>query len=151
MVAGVQPGAVLGVLPYGTGGDFRKTIGASKELPRGAADLRGRGTRRIDACRLTYIDNQGSQRVRHYVNIASFGIGGLVDQLVNTTTKALGGRASFLMATVRATLRYRAQTARLRLDDRPPEDVTLQNIAVANGQFFGGGMHIAPHAQHCGS
>lgn len=51
------------------------------------------------------------------------------------------------MATVRAMLRFKPQRARVRLDDGDPEEVTLHNVAVANGQFFGGGMRIAPEAQ----
>jgi YegS/Rv2252/BmrU family lipid kinase len=143
----VRPDAVLGVLPFGTGGDFRKTIGASKQLPEGAASLRGKATRRIDVGRLSYVDRGGEERVRHYVNIASFGIGGLVDELVNTTTKAFGGRVSFALATVRAMMRFSPQRARVRLDDREPEEITLHNVAVANGRFFGGGMKIAPDAE----
>jgi YegS/Rv2252/BmrU family lipid kinase len=141
-----RPDAVLGVLPFGTGGDFRKTMGAPKRLPEGAAALRGREVSPIDVGRLTFQSAEG-ERVRHYVNIASFGIGGLVDQLVNESSKALGGRISFAWATVRAMRRYRPQRARLRLDGGEPLEVTLQNVAVANGQFFGGGMHVAPHAR----
>ena len=141
----VRPDAVLGVLPFGTGGDFRKTIGAPKRLPEGAASLRGRRTSRIDVGRLTHQSAAG-ERVRHFINIASFGIGGLVDDLVNRSTKAFGGTVSFGLATVRAMTRYRPQRARVRLDGGEPREVLLQNVAVANGQFFGGGMHIAPHA-----
>jgi len=143
----VQPEAVLGVLPFGTGGDFRKTMGVSKKLPVGAASLRGRSTRTIDVGRLSFADNQGQPRVRHYINIASFGIGGLVDQLVNNSTKAFGGRVSFAVATFRAMRRFTPQRARVRLDGGEPQEVTLHNIAVANGQYFGGGMWIAPEAQ----
>ena len=91
----VAPDVVLGVLPFGTGGDFRKSIGAPKDLASGARSLAGRETRSVDVARLTYTDPAGRQRIRHYINIASFGIGGLVDELVNHTTKALGGRLSF--------------------------------------------------------
>lgn len=143
----VAPEVVLGVLPYGTGGDFRKSIGVSKKLAEGAASLRGRQVRPIDVCRLRYLDNEGRPALRHCVNIVSFGIGGLVDQLVNTTTKALGGRVSFGLATFRAMRRFKPQRARVRLDGGVAEEVTLHNVAVANGQYFGGGMWIAPEAE----
>ena len=107
----VRPDAVLGVLPFGTGGDFRKTINAPKELGAGAAALRGSNTERIDVGRLTYTTHDETERVLHFINIASFGIGGLVDELVNTSTKALGGAVSFALATVRAMLEYEPQRA----------------------------------------
>ncbi len=142
----VNPEAVLGVLPFGTGGDFRKTILAPKQLEAGAAGLRGRSTRPLDVGRLTYTVEGGGEGVQHFVNIASFGIGGLVDEFVNSTTKIFGGRVSFLIATLRASLRYRTQHATLQLDDQEPRQVAFYSLAVANGKYFGGGMHMAPHA-----
>jgi len=143
----IRPDAVLGVLPFGTGGDFRKTIGAPKQLAAGAAALRGRATQAIDVGRLTYTTPDERQRVRHFINIASFGIGGLVDRLVNTTTKAFGGTVSFALATLRAMAEYVPQQVLLAVDGGRAVEVTIQNIAVANGRFFGGGMMVAPHAR----
>ena len=142
----VNPEVALGVLPYGTGGDFRKAIGAPKNLAHGARSLGGSKTRQIDVGRMTYCDDRGAQRARHFVNIASFGIGGLVDQLVNSSSKALGGTLSFALASVRAMRRFKAQRALVRLDHGPEREVELHNVAVANGNYFGGGMHIAPGA-----
>lgn len=143
----VAPEVVLGVLPFGTGGDFRKTIGAPKELCPGARALRGRTCRAIDVGRLTYTDEQGERRVRHFVNIASFGVSGQVDRFVNQGSKLLGGRVSFLLATARATLSYRAQKVELRLDGGEPFAAPLHVGAVANGRYFGGGMRFAPDAE----
>ncbi len=144
--AAVNPEAVLGVLPFGTGGDFRKTIGAPKDLAEGAASLRGDATLRIDVGRLRYTREGGGEGLCHFANIASFGIGGLVDEYVNTSSKALGGRLSFAWATFRAMRVFKPQRARLRLDDRPAFELQLHNVAVANGRYFGGGMKVAPHA-----
>jgi diacylglycerol kinase family enzyme len=32
------------------------------------------------------------------------------------------------------------------VDDRAPEEHVITNVAVANGRYFGGGMHVAPEA-----
>lgn len=143
----VNDQAVLGVLPFGTGGDFRKTIKAPRQLRASTRCLAGQQTSSIDVGRMSYLDHQGAEQVRHFINIASFGIGGLVDQLVNNTTKALGGRVSFAVATARAMRRYRPQRALIRLDQQEQQEVTLHSVAVANGRYFGGGMFIAPQAK----
>ena len=143
----IRPDAVLGVLPFGTGGDFRKTIEAPRELAAGAAALRGRNTDMIDVGHLTYTTHDDTERALHFINIASFGIGGLVDELVNTTTKALGGAVSFALATARAMLEYEPQRVQVSLDGGEPVELEIQNIAVANGRFHGGGMMVAPHAR----
>ncbi|HJZ86015.1 MAG TPA: diacylglycerol kinase family protein [Polyangia bacterium] len=143
----LREGALLGVLPAGTGGDFRRTIGMPKTLPEAAAALRGHKSARIDLGRLEFTDHDGQPAVRHFINIASFGIGGVVDELVNQGSKLLGGRLSFMLATLQAQARFQNQRVRMRLDDGPRVERVIHNVAVANGRFFGGGMMIAPEAK----
>jgi YegS/Rv2252/BmrU family lipid kinase len=148
--AALRPGAALGVLPFGTGGDFRKTVNIPADLAAAAAILKAGATRTIDVGHLTYrkAGRDGETASCIFVNIASFGIGGLVDQIVNSSSKWMGGTLSFFMATARAALRYKNQRVRLILDDKDDEalELTINNVAVANGRYFGGGMHIAPDA-----
>ena len=142
----VRPEACLALLPMGTGGDFRKTMSMTKDVGEGLARIAGPGHRQLDVGRLGFVDHEGRPATRYFLNIASFGIGGLVDRLVNKTTKVFGGRISFMMATLRAFRQYRPHRIRLRLDDGPWEEVSPLNVAVANGQYFGGGMWVAPMA-----
>lgn len=143
----LAPDIELGILPFGTGGDFIRTLEIPRDLEGAARRLAGGAIRRVDVGRLTHMDNQGHQQVRYFINIASFGVAGLVDRLVNEGNKSLGGRLSFGLATVRAAARFRPQRALLRLDEGPEKEVLLHNVAVANGRFFGGGMKVAPEAE----
>jgi diacylglycerol kinase (ATP) len=143
----VSPDAVLGVLPLGTGGDFRKTVKIPKDLARSAAALRGRASRPLDIGRLRYTTHAGGEGDGYFINIASFGMGGLVDKYVNESGKRLGGTLSFLTSTVRAATTYRNQRVEVRLDDTDTYSMKIVNLAVANGQYFGGGMRVAPYAR----
>jgi diacylglycerol kinase (ATP) len=143
----VNPDAVLGVLPLGTGGDFRKTLKISKDLRQSAAALRGRASRPLDLGRLHYTTHEGSQASGYFINIASFGMGGLVDKYVNESGKALGGTLAFMASTLRAATTFRNQRVEVRLDDSESYSMKIVNLAVANGQFFGGGMRVAPYAR----
>src|SRR5262249_34425749 len=96
--------------------------------------------------RLDYTANGGRASCM-FVNIASFGIAGLVDVIANSSSKRLGGRASFFLATVRAAARYKNQRVRLVLDGSERLELPIQNVAVANGRYFGGGMQVAPNAE----
>jgi YegS/Rv2252/BmrU family lipid kinase len=146
----VRPGAALGVIPFGTGGDFRKTIPIPNDLAGAAAILKAGATRTIDVGRLTYRagGRDGDEATCIFVNIASFGIAGLVDQIANSSSKWMGGGISFFLATARAAMRYKNQRVRIILDEKDDEplDLTINNVAVANGRYFGGGMHVAPEA-----
>jgi len=147
--APINPDAVFGVLPYGTGGDFRKTVDLPKDIYEAGRILVDGKRKKVDVGRIDYTDNDGKPATRMFINIASFGISGLVDDYVNKTTKALGGKVSFLLATARAALEYQNRRVRLVFDGDEQNAVTrtVLSVAVANGRYFGGGMFIAPEAQ----
>ncbi|MBM4353248.1 MAG: diacylglycerol kinase family lipid kinase [Deltaproteobacteria bacterium] len=143
----IRTDAVLGVVTSGTGGDLRRTLGMDKG-PFAALDrLSGTTVRPHDVGRYTFVDAQGVRRTRVFINILSFGIGGLVDKLVNSTTKALGGKASFFIATLRALARFSPPEVTVELDEGEPRTARIHNVAVAIGRFFGGGMEVAPEAR----
>src|SRR6185503_12869761 len=94
----------LGILPSGTGGDFRKTLEIPSQ-PRAAARMLKTGrTRRIDVGRVSFIDNVGEEVTRYFLGIASCGMNtNLIDCLIccgpdwlpANTPQWLGGRLSF--------------------------------------------------------
>lgn len=130
----------------GTGGDFRKSFGVDKGPEAAIAHLGQGAPRRIDVGEYTFIDREGRPARRYFLNILSLGLGGMVDEKVNTTSKALGGKASFFIGSFRALMAYRNVRIRLTLDDGEVLERRTVTTALANGRFFGGGMMIAPDA-----
>lgn len=143
----INPNAALAVITSGTGGDFRKTLGLGPGPQSALVQLEGDFVTPVDIGRFSYRAHDGSPQTSYFLNILSFGIGGLVDHHVNNTTKALGGRASFFMGTMRAMFQFRPQRVRLTLDGQPPMVRTIHMVALANGRYFGGGMFVAPTAE----
>ena len=143
----IAPDAVLGFIPQGTGGDLRKTLRIGKTLEECLPVLVAGNVRAIDLGVARFVGTAGDNQCRVFVNITSFGLGGLVDRKVNNSSKALGGKASFFLGTLKALLAYRNQDVRLRVDDGFDQVLRISNVAVANGQYFGGGMWVAPHAK----
>lgn len=143
----LRPGAMLGFIPRGTGCDFRRTVPIPKN-PASALDIINEShARPIDLGRLTYMDYCGRSSERYFHNVTSFGLGGEVDDRVNRTTKAFGGFISFIGATLISILLYNKKRIRLKVDEAFHQTVTCWNVAVANGQYHGGGMWVAPEAR----
>jgi YegS/Rv2252/BmrU family lipid kinase len=143
---GPPQGATVAVIPRGTGGDFRRSFGWSADLRAACARIRGEETRALDVGRVSFIDAAGRAAQRYFVNVASFGVSGQVDKEVNRASKGLGGKATFFLASVKAMWRYRDQLVRLRADGGTWQEERITTVAVANGQYFGGGMRVAPTA-----
>ncbi len=143
----VRPGAALAVLPRGTGGDFLKTFEIDTSVEATAARLAWGEPRPFDVGRVHFHDLEGKPLVRHFANVASFGISGVIDGYVNQMRKSMGGKLSFMLGSLKGLYRYRDQLCRFRLDDGPWEEASLTCLAIANGRYFGGGMKVAPLAQ----
>mgnify|MGYP001180893178 CR=1 FL=1 len=143
----INPQCAFGFICSGTGGDFRKTFGWSNNPVEAVKRLVGRECRAIDVGRFTYVDHKSRKRLGHFINIASFGISGLVDSYINNSSKMLGGKLSFMINTLKAMWDYRNQTVTLTLDDSESQEICINTVAVANGRYFGGGMFMAPQAQ----
>lgn len=135
------PGALLGIMPSGTGGDFRKTVGIPVD-PRAAAELLVSGRRRkIDAGLIGYQDGTAPRR---FINIASCGVGYEVDRRINNL-KFKPGKLAYALVSGFSTLSYKPVTATVRVDGSELRG-TFMSIALANGRYFGGGMLVAPEA-----
>jgi len=143
----INPEAVFSVIGTGTGGDFVRTLGFPRDAEECVRRVATGSIIHSDIGKITFIDHSGNEKSRYFLNIASFGMSGLADQKVNSTSKFLGARISFLLGSLRAFLEYKNQFVSLRVDNGPEEKMLINNIAVANGCFFGGGMRVAPLAK----
>jgi YegS/Rv2252/BmrU family lipid kinase len=143
---GPPAGATLAIIPRGTGGDFRRTFGWSTSLRSACARIHAGQTRPLDVGRVSFLDAEGKAQQRYFVNVVSFGVSGQVDREVNRASKGLGGQVTFFLASVKAMWRFRDQRVRLRADGGKWEELSITTVAVANCQYFGGGMRVAPTA-----
>jgi YegS/Rv2252/BmrU family lipid kinase len=149
----INPEAVFAFIPSGTGGDLRRTLATPDVLaPEAVArHLSGTASRPIDVGRIVHTLWRGHGTVtRTFINIASFGLSGQTSRMVNHTSKALGGKASFLLIAGWNLATWSPRRVRLVIEgadgtytDEP--DVTV--VAMCNGRSFGGGMRVAPDAR----
>jgi diacylglycerol kinase family enzyme len=102
--------------------------------------------RPLDLGLLSVTSHDGKPVRKAFINITSFGIGGLTDRIVNSSPKWIGGKAAFFLGTLRAMLVYRNAPVRVRVDGEVWLEAPIFNVALANGRYFGGGMMIAPDA-----
>lgn len=148
--------AELGILPSGTGGDFRRTL----EIPTRARDaaevLRNGKTHSIDVGRVTYVNSAGIEDTRYFLGVASFGMSAAVIQRVKDSEpewlpaqapRWLSGRLAFGASMLRTAMQSPATRVVVQLDDEHERHLTVANFCIANARFFGGGMKIAPEAK----
>lgn len=139
--------AELALLSHGTGGDLIRTLQISRGI-EGFLEILRRGQKRlIDVGEVLFQDEHRQQTHRYFLNVADVGLGGETVARVNKQSKLLGGKLSFLIASILSILRYRNKVMCCEIDGKLIFEGRLNSIMVANGRYIGGGMMIAPHAE----
>ena len=136
----------LAVLMRGTGMDFARTYGIPTD-PERAFDIALNGAvREIDVGRVTFHAWSGEERVEHLVNVGSVGMSADTARRANARSKALGGKPTFFLTLVESFLRWRNVEMRVRVGDEA-RGGKMTSVVVANGQYHGGSMWLAPEAE----
>ena len=139
----VNPDAVFGVVAAGTGSDFIKTFGIRPIPSAAVGHLDGPHSFTIDIGKITYTED-GQTVIRYFPNIAEVGLGAEVVARAARLPRWLGPTV-YLFAFWMTMSKHRSCNVEVDLVDRTYEG-PMNNLVVANGQFFGGGMKIAPKA-----
>ena len=131
----------LGILPSGTGGDFRRTLEIPSQSRAAAKVLRTGRTVKIDVGRVSFVDHKGSEVMRYFVGVASCGMSTQVVERVKSE------KVSFASSLLQTAMRTSPIRLAVQLDDSHERHLHVLNLCVANARFFGGGMKIAPDAK----
>jgi diacylglycerol kinase (ATP) len=135
---------VLGVVPGGSGSDLARTFGFDRRPERAVLHLLGDTVNRFDLGRVELTGTDGRPRKVLFANIAEAGYGGSVTALANRLPRRVG-QARYGIAIIAAVARFRLVETTLTLDNSERTE-PISNVVVANAQFFGGGLNVAPRA-----
>lgn len=139
-----SPRTVLGVVAAGSGSDLVRTFGLDRPPEVLAAHLTGTGMHPIDVGRVHLTGPDGRPTTRLFANIAEVGFGGQVARMARRLPARLGERR-YRAGIVLAWGGFRRVPMTL-LHDGGEHRADLSNVVVANGQFFGGGLKVAPRS-----
>ena len=142
--AGASDRVELGLIPFGTGRDFARSLRIPRRLDDALEVVRGGRVRTVDIGRATYASDNG-EVVAHFANFAGAGISGAIADRANRTTKAFGGRLSFIWATLAVFTRWQPTEMTVEIDGERRQVLLLEALAM-NGDYTAGGMWVAPEA-----
>lgn len=132
-----ESGAVLGLLPMGTGNDFGRCLGIGTFLWHAVDTLVEGVARPVDL---------GKANGRWFVNIAGCGFDAIVAQRVNIGFPLLRGTTAYLAAIAHSLLTLKAADLTLTIDGETMSVRALM-CSVANATSYGGGLKVAPDAE----
>jgi len=135
----------LGIVSTGTGSDFVRSVGISRDYATACSTLTSSRRLSIDVGVVEY-QSKGQTLRRFFVNAAGVGFDAAVVEKTERLPKYFGGTIPYLAGLVRTLFSYKNTSVVLNIESEV-ETGRVLSVVVANGSYFGGGMHMAPQAE----
>jgi diacylglycerol kinase (ATP) len=135
----------LGIVSTGTGSDLSRTIGISADYTLACSIITSPRRIIVDMGVVEYLKD-GQTKQRYFINSAGIGFDAETVAFTQKLPKFLGGTLPYLTGLFCSFLGYRNKAVTLTIGDKI-EKTRVLTLVVANGGYFGGGMHIAPGAK----
>ncbi len=136
---------ILGVLPSGSGGDFRRTFAISRDIEEAFQRVAKNQPILIDLGKVIFIN--GSERL--FANISSTGLSAEIGVNTNRARwlKKINGTLAFNWTIVSTSLKHKRFGLVVKTPENPEGILWDANcIAICNGQYFGSGVRVACEA-----
>ncbi len=127
----------LAVVPAGTANIFARALNLPTDLEAAARLIVDGARQRIDL---------GQVNGRYFVTVAGIGFDAELVRIAARWPRWINGKARHVLAGVLRLATYRAVDADIQMDGRQWTE-RLFLLAAANTSWYGGGVHIAPHAR----
>ena len=131
-------GVMLYIVPMGTGNDFARVLELPKE-PMTAFKAQLDGEEAFLDC--------GKINGRPFLNVAGSGFDVEVLRRMEEFKAIYPGAQAYRKAVLATLEKFTAFHAEISIDDGPFQAVKSTIIEIANGQYIGGGMRVAPGAR----
>lgn len=136
-------GATLGIVPVGTGNDLARSLGLSGDPAVAWTSAIGERTAAVDVAAARRADG----RTRWFASAGGVGFDAEVARAMAGRRGRQRGRTGYLATALMQLWGYRNRPVRVTLDGDEAIERSVLLVAVTNGAYYGGGMHIAPGAQ----
>lgn len=133
----VGTATALGVIPAGTGNDIAKMLGVPRKPREALAFLLDHPARPLD---IGYINGEP------FLNVCGTGFDVCVLDYALSAKRYVRGLLPYLWGVLRAIFTFRSVEAAYTVEEGPLITERLLLVSVANGQFIGGGIPVAPMA-----
>ena len=135
--------SAVGLIPYGTGNDFARSLGLYGSLETACRTLTDGVVKRVD---VGVIEGKGTEGERHFLVLSGTGFDARTAQTVNRGIRGLSGPLAYVWGAILTLRDFQPFALTLTLDHEPPRKTKAMFVSFANVETTGGGMKIAPGA-----
>ena len=137
----------VGVIPIGSGNDFFRSTGMKQNPDQLLKVLAEFNPRPVDVGHVTFrvLPEGGDMNSAYFVNVADMGMGPEVVGKVLASGRPFGSEVAYYKSIINTFMTYKPMVVKAVTPDWSWEG-KVRTLAVANGQYYGHGLCIAPEA-----
>ncbi len=136
---------ILGAIPIGTGNDFARSVRIGKDVSKLITLLQNPTPKPIDIGKVWYTNAAHETEECFFINEVDLGMGPEVVKKVMASDRIFGSSLSYYFSILSTFLHYKVMKVHARADGWEWHG-KMRSMAIANGNYFGHGMNIAPDA-----
>lgn len=140
-----RSGAMLGMIAVGSGNDFARSIDLTRDYGKMVDIACGSKARHVDLFEVRYRAFSGEKAARFAVNVVGTGFDAAVTNRMNRSRFKTSGKMAYLLSFLIEFLTTRTYRLNYTIDSGEFSD-RYYFLTMGNGNYFGGGMRIAPNA-----
>lgn len=135
----------VGILPFGSGNDFAKTIHATKSIQELKEKILIGKSKPIDVAYAQFLNEEKKESSRFYINITDVGMGGVVAKKIINKNNAFSADFIYIKSIFSTLLTHKNSKVRYTSEKETWES-DIMSLIFANGRFFGSGLGVSPDA-----
>lgn len=136
----------MGVLPVGTGNDFVRSFNMRSDPAATVDMIKNFKCNDLDIGKVDFTTDEGGRDSRFFINVADIGMGPEVVDKVMKSDRPFGAAVAYYKSILSTFLTYRPMMIKAKTAEWEWEH-KVRTFAVANGQYYGHGLCIAPGAK----
>ncbi|TDO78284.1 YegS/Rv2252/BmrU family lipid kinase [Halanaerobium saccharolyticum] len=134
------------IYPLGTGSDLSRTLNLPTNIEDFIDLVKQEKSRSVRVVEADFFNYQQQKTKRYFLNIADCGMGAEVAKKLNESKKTIDGSLSYLIKIFQTLFNYQNKEVKVEADNKLLYQGKIRSVIIAQGNYFGGGIKIAPEA-----
>jgi YegS/Rv2252/BmrU family lipid kinase len=136
----------LVIYAQGTGSDLSRTLKLPKRIDELIKLIKNRKSKKIKVVEANYLNSKLEKEKRYFFNIADCGMGAEVAKKLNENKNITSGSLNYILRIFQVLFNYQNKKVKIEADNKLIYQGKINTAVIAHGNYFGGGIKIAPEA-----
>lgn len=134
------------IYPQGTGSDLNRSLKLPRKTTEFIKMIKRAESKKIRVVEAKYMRQNNKKEKRYFLNAADCGMGAEVAKKLNESQKVNFGSLSYLLRIFQVLFNYKNKYCKIKADNKLIYAGKINTVIAARGNYFGGGIKIAPEA-----